>query len=475
MRCLALAQAWLDLGGRVSLLSHELPLSLALRLTSEGINCICLPSDADDLTETCLHASSADWVVLDGYQFSSSFCNQLTKSTKHVLLIDDLGHLAHYDAELILNQNINAESVMYGSRSINTSLLLNVRYALLRREFHAPLLKRDHDSPCERVLVTLGGSDPENVTLKVVEALLSQKQLHVKVLVGAANPHGEILVQHCNKKNGSIELLSAVENMVALMDWAQIAISAGGTSILELAARGLPALLIVIAENQSAICLKMQQKKIMRSIGWHAHITIGELEQEISQFSSVDEKNHRAASSARSMQLVDGLGARRVVFEMLARSAISLVQVRPARLQDAKQVHDWANDPLTRAASFNQKMISWEDHKNWFASRLNENSSRLYIGEDDHQKAIGIIRFEIRDKVATISINIAPISRGKGFGVALILVSCLEILHHSSVCQIRALIKPDNRLSFKVFQRGGFQQSSDVKVAGQRTLCMTLS
>jgi L-amino acid N-acyltransferase YncA len=65
--------------------------------------------------------------------------------------------------------------------------------------------------------------------------------------------------------------------------------------------------------------------------------------------------------------------------------------------------------------------------------------------------------------------------RGKGLGILLILVACLEILHHSPVRQIRALIKPDNRSSLKAFQRAGFEQISDVNVNGQTALCLVLN
>jgi UDP-2,4-diacetamido-2,4,6-trideoxy-beta-L-altropyranose hydrolase len=474
MRCIALAQAWQDLGGTVTFLSRDLPHALAARLTSEGFNHLHLPSEANDLEKTCFHAKESDWVVIDGYQFDTDFCDEVVKSAKHVLLIDDLGDLNYYSTELVLNQNITSNCDMYKQRSANSSLLLSGRYALLRREFQLPPLLRDYDSPCERVLVTLGGSDPQNVTLKVVEALISQKQLHAKIVLGAANPHKEILMQYCLQENGRIELLYSVENMVTLMDWAQIAISAGGTSVLELASRGLPTLLITIADNQSAICETMHQEQIMRSIGWHGTFTAIELSEVIRQFTSKDAKNQRAVFSARSMQLVDAKGASRTAFEMLARLAMSFVHVRPANLQDTKLAYDWANDRVTRSVSFNQNLISWEDHQGWYINKLNQSSCRLLIGEDKDKLAFGIVRFDLQDDVAIISINLEPTMRGKGLGILLILVSCLEILHHSSVRQIRALIKPDNRSSLKAFQRAGFEQISDVNVNGQAALCLVL-
>jgi RimJ/RimL family protein N-acetyltransferase len=89
--------------------------------------------------------------------------------------------------------------------------------------------------------------------------------------------------------------------------------------------------------------------------------------------------------------------------------------------------------------------------------------------------AIGMIRFDVADLVATISINIAPEHRQRGLGTALILVACHQAMASSAATQIRALIKPDNVASQRAFQRAGFKPADDEDVAGQRALCMVLN
>src|SRR5262245_47860447 len=78
MRCLALAQAWQDAGGRAvfALAGESLPLEN--RLESEGCPVERLTAEAgseSDARQTTSIARrlGAEWVVVDGYQFGSTF------------------------------------------------------------------------------------------------------------------------------------------------------------------------------------------------------------------------------------------------------------------------------------------------------------------------------------------------------------------------------------------------------------------
>ena len=82
-----------------------------------------------------------------------------------LLLADDYGHSVRYTAEIVLNQNLSADERVYENRAAHTKLLLGPRYALIRSEF---LDRRRDLSPvaerARRILVTMGGADPDNAT-----------------------------------------------------------------------------------------------------------------------------------------------------------------------------------------------------------------------------------------------------------------------------------------------------------------------
>ena len=177
MRCLALAQAWNDQGGETILVLAEQILALESKLIAEGITLVYLEttigSDEDaQQTASIANKYAASWVVVDGYQFGAKYQKELKGFGLKILFLDDNGHAEHYFSDLVLNQNISADINIYSSREPYTQLLLGTEYTLLRRDFLKwREWKRLVIPNAYKILVTLGGSDPENVTLKVIQSL----------------------------------------------------------------------------------------------------------------------------------------------------------------------------------------------------------------------------------------------------------------------------------------------------------------
>src|SRR5205085_6598585 len=113
MRCLALAQAWQDAGGRAACLTASRLEALNARLIAESVSVIPLSSqpgndaDADETRETAVRLG-ARWVVVDGYHFSGAFQARVRQQGRRVAALDDYGHTDWYAADLVVNQNLDA-------------------------------------------------------------------------------------------------------------------------------------------------------------------------------------------------------------------------------------------------------------------------------------------------------------------------------------------------------------------------------
>ena len=172
-----------------------------------------------------------------------------------LLCIDDYGHAAQYCADVILNQNLSADISLYPNCFPNTRFLLGPRYALLRKEFICyKNWPRVIPSVAKKVLVTMGGTDQDNCTLRIVHALnkISIPDLEVAVLLGPANEHKSEIENALKISPFNGKLLVSLDNMAEAMAWADVAIAAGGSTSWELAFMGLPSLLVILAENQRA-------------------------------------------------------------------------------------------------------------------------------------------------------------------------------------------------------------------------------
>lgn len=318
MRCLALAQAWQDIGGESLLISASGLGSLEGRLMSEGLvveRMHAVPGSEDDARSTVELARRcvAGRVVIDGYQFSGGYQRFINEAGLWTLAVDDYGHAEHYWADAILNQNLHAEVDLYPNRESTIRLLLGPRYALLRREFWKWRgWERNYAPIAKKVLVTLGGSDPENVTLKVVAALarLKADNLEAVVIVGASNPHLPALRNSVPDESSRIRIMTDVKDMGEVMAWADMALSAGGSTCWELAFMGLPALTIVLAENQVTLAAGLAAHGVARNMGWYTDLAEQTLADAIEEI--LLDCTARRNMGIRGQVLVDGEGGHRV-------------------------------------------------------------------------------------------------------------------------------------------------------------------
>ena len=329
MRCLALAQGWQARGGQATFITACESDGLRRRLSDEGFQVITLersyPEPAYwEITSQVLAADSDAWVVLDGYHFDSAYQLGVKHAGHPLLVIDDMAHLDHYYADIVLNQNINAEQLQYSCEPY-TRLLLGTRYVLLRSEFLAWRgWKREIPDVARKVLVTLGGGDPDNQTLKVIQALqqVDADELEAVVVIGASNPHFQELESATRASQFEGRLVRDVTDMPNLMAWADLAVSAGGSTCWELAFMGLPPVVLVLAENQKGIAAGLGKGGVVLNLGWYTEISIAQVANTL--VGLLEDRGLRRQMSQRGRELVDGLGTERVVESLRTQSHSNL-------------------------------------------------------------------------------------------------------------------------------------------------------
>jgi UDP-2,4-diacetamido-2,4,6-trideoxy-beta-L-altropyranose hydrolase len=322
MRCLALAVAWKNAGGRAVFMLGSKADPLEARLSSEGMEIVhtsARPGSVDDAAETAELAgrTNAPWIVVDGYQFSADYQRLLKEAGSRLLLIDDRADSEHYFADLVLNQNIYAHERLYRGKEPYTRLLLGPRYVLLRSEFsNWREWRREIPGNVRNILVTLGGGDSDNLTLKVINAISmpGMENREVRVVVGPSNPHLGSLQEAADLSPLNLRLLTSVEDMAEQMAWADLAISAAGSTCWELAFMGLPGLLLPLAENQRPIAERLDAEGIARNLGWYENVQPNRIRSALEDVLS--DQRTRTEMSSLGQALIDGLGGERVVKEL---------------------------------------------------------------------------------------------------------------------------------------------------------------
>ncbi|MDD1752006.1 MAG: UDP-2,4-diacetamido-2,4,6-trideoxy-beta-L-altropyranose hydrolase [Methanotrichaceae archaeon] len=453
---MALAQAWKK-GQRdiVFLMAMEAK-DIELRLESEGITVLHLNvepgsiEDANRVSELAVKLKAA-FVVLDGYSFGSKYQEIIKGAGLRLLFIDDYGHAGQYCADLVLNQNAYASDSYYKNRDPGTRLLLGSSYTLLRKEFW-PWRDWRRDLPCkaQKIIVTMGGSDQDNVTLKVIEALKRLESVESIIVVGGGNRHCQELESASEGSESPMELLKNVADMPKLMAWADLALCSGGTTCWELAYMGLPSLTIVLSANQFRVAEFLDQAGISVNLGWHEELSTSAISSAVLRL--LIDKETRDYMAIRGRRLVDGIGVKRVVEAML----MDMIELREVSKKDCHMLYEWANDPETRNASFSVEFIPLEEHVRWFEAKLRDDNCILLIAMDNEGTPLGYVRFDVTESTAIISVSIEKSFRGQDLGGPIIKKALDEVGRKKGHLVVNAFIKPHNLQSVKVFESAGF-------------------
>lgn len=482
MRCLALAQAWRHQHGAVTFIGRLESAPLQARLAREGFGLLsvadCTARDKETEVIPALlplpEEAGGAWYVVDGYHFDLVHHRDLRKAGFNVLVIDDNAHLPTYEADIILNQNLHAEKLRYHCNP-DAVLLLGTKYALLRQEFlHAIQPARMPPSLCRRLLVTLGGADPGNVSITVLKALKQLRgnhlaDLEVKVVAGPANPHLTALKKEQANLPFVCTIVSASEDMPTLMNWADLAVTAAGSTCWELAYLGVPFGTMVVAENQEQVAEGLAAAGVAVHFGRARELSSEKLAAHIASLMENEERRHRMVEKGR--RLVDGHGAARVV-EAMTRAGLRL---RLVMAEDRQLLFKWANDPVVRNNSFYANAINWEEHCAWFAAKIQDPACLMFLALLDGERPLGLGRFDLQDHSAIVSVSIAAEFRGQDWGGRVIRKACEALFAAHPVAKVTAYIKQDNVASQHAFAKAGFSREPDVLYQGDSAVMMSLS
>ena len=119
--------------------------------------------------------------------------------------------------------------------------------------------------------------------------------------------------------------------------------------------------------------------------------------------------------------------------------------------EDKEQLYIWAIDKQTRRNAINQKEISFEEHLNWFDSKLKLKSKKYFILKNE-KTSLGLLRLDKIKGYWNISYLIDKKYRGFGLGQKIIEKAILE----RDGLPLRAKIKEENIASKRIFQKLSF-------------------
>lgn len=330
MRCLSMAKGFRNVGTNVYFLSrHEQGIS---RIQQDGFEVIKMPyrksrslegfsyGDFSELEEDAkeiinsIKTFNLDVLVVDSYNVTKEFFLELKPHVK-LCYVDDVNKFV-YPVDVLINGNITGTTLNYTKYSDDELMLLGLKYNLIRDEFKG-LPERIINRDVREIMITTGGSDPFNLSLRLAGIILSDeefKNIGINIVVGSGFTDVDNLRELC-QKNKNVVLHENVSKMSEIMLRSDISISAGGSTLYELCACGTPTLGIVIADNQREVVDVLSAEGYITSLGRHSELSDREVLGSLKLLCK--DYDRRAFVSRKIQKLVDGEGVRRVVEEIM--------------------------------------------------------------------------------------------------------------------------------------------------------------
>ncbi|MDC3332900.1 UDP-2,4-diacetamido-2,4,6-trideoxy-beta-L-altropyranose hydrolase [bacterium] len=317
MRCICLADALVNIGFDVRFVvaSLSMPEFLTRFFVEYLSDCIVASPQDSEQTLKIIAQSGAAAIVLDGYAFDESY-RQKMQSQCAVICFDDESGSEPITADWLINASPCSHTMGYQQRAPSAKLLLGETYIMLADSYLSQVQSLlAANAKRERLLVCFGGADTDQNTLPFLHLLADANVVSpdcVDVVCGAMVKDWQSVEAFCLK--AGYQFYVDHRDMPSLMKRSAVAVVAAGSMLYELAYMGVPALAVIVADNQRpnaeffqdhgvAHCIDAErynnQSSLLMAVGMQLKQLWGDM-------------RRRHAMSLKGLRLCDGGGASRI-------------------------------------------------------------------------------------------------------------------------------------------------------------------
>jgi len=473
MRCLTLADRLQQRDGHVHFICRSLPEVFREQILAHGHFFHLLPpaatstddspahsawlgagwqEDATQTATTIRDAGGADVLVIDHYAVDHRWEAALRPLVRCIAVIDDLADRRH-DCDLLLDQDYFPDPALRyaGLLPDGCQTLFGPGHALLRQEFiDAARTSRERGGTIRRILVFYGGADPDNLTGRTLDALAPRlgPELEADIVIGAINPHVDALRARCDSQP-HVRLHVQAGNMAELIGAADLAFGACGTATWERCLLGLPAVVVVLADNQRESTQALVESGVVESLGEATTVTVAKLRAALDRLASDPARLRNMSAAARTLMHTDEAP----IEDILAYETpftFEDLQLRLVGLADAGDLLEW------RMRARGTSAIETDEHARWMSDVIANTHCHLVVGERNG-RPIGGIRLEESGDAGEISIYLSPDAHGADNDSALL--RALEAWIRATrpaIQRLVAVVLGTNDTSHRLFLKNGY-------------------
>jgi UDP-2,4-diacetamido-2,4,6-trideoxy-beta-L-altropyranose hydrolase len=411
-----------------------------------------------------------DWVVLDGYKFTSEYQYILKSGCDKLVSIDDI-YQTHFYADVIINHSEGILKQWY-QREWYTTLCLGARYALLRKPFlrraTGYALKKNEG---HRVFINLGGTDPQNYTMKALRLGLKIPGVsRVDIVVGALFPFQEA-VRQIIQKNRHVDIRLHINvdaaGMARLMKKSSIGICAASSVSYEYARVGGVLFLYQTVSNQKNIYASF----VKGAVAFAAATLLKSLP-------DIEKKTWLKKYFAQRERFFEGSPAKNLkrIFDRLFLE--TKITSYLAGEEDGNRIYTWG-EKKTRAGFACLGLNTKEEYQTWYQNYLKNPKAFTYLFWEG-KKLIGLVYIEQNQNNSANFYVLYDEVYAQGVYSEIILRKAIFMIQAEDVypVTIRGIVEKNDSLLLEVFQNCGFEKESvsgNRKKTGEKYTTLNLS
>ena len=252
-------------------------------------------------------------MLIDSYEVTEKYLREVHNLVR-VMYIDDL-NINPYEVDALVCYANYWKKFHYDQSDNKIKKYLGVKYAPLRSVFwNCESHKIKNRVEC--LLLLTGGTDPYNIIRRVLDGIERDNFLKIEVICGVYNQNYDSLKEQYRTEK-KIIFHKAVDNIEKYMQEADIAISAGGTTLYELCALGVPTISYAFVDNQLDNVKQFQADDIIDYAGdVREENIVDKINMYLKEY--MNDMELRKKKSLQMQRFIDGKGAERITEALIA-------------------------------------------------------------------------------------------------------------------------------------------------------------
>tara|TARA_B100000029_G_scaffold473429_1_gene514827 strand:+ start:96 stop:1178 length:1083 start_codon:yes stop_codon:yes gene_type:complete len=331
-RCLSIANTVTNLGNKATIiiekndfsvkLADKYPLFIWNYLSSN----MTLKKEVNLLNQINNGKENYDILIIDisnselykEGKYFSNYISRMRELAKKIAVIDGFmdqcfSSKFNLDADFIILPYMDAHH--QGVVASNAKLIIGEKYFILDQKFLDSSRKNYINKSVKSILLTFGGSDPKEITAKVIEEIntIDQQKLRINIIIGAG--FSRDLMKKVNNlislSNHEYEIINQPDSIAEYINHSDLVVSSTGLTKYEIAFLGIPSIQISIDSQHSLYNIPFSKKEISYDLGPVQELENGDIKKSfLKVFNDFDLRNKM---SKKGKELIDGKGVSRLI------------------------------------------------------------------------------------------------------------------------------------------------------------------